>query len=257
MVDVAGRGPALRRSVQLGRRLDQDYEVLAGLKPGEKVALRSPARGRPAMMRLPAAACRRRARFPVADRARLSRFQAVGAADSFLLPCRRGGTLGDAARGGSADRRAAGRRLRQLPRTLGAPRSSNSWPRRWRRCSIRSTASNTSTACRRKTRRSSPSASTSGQDRERSLVKLFKKLNENIDIVPPGVTGWVVKPVEIDDVPIVTLTLTGDATATPSGGSARKPCSVWRPCPTSRALCGRRRAADGARRSGSGAAASL
>ena len=28
--------------------------------------------------------------------------------------------------------------------------------------------------------------------------------------MPPGVTGWVVKPVEIDDVPIVTLTLTGD-----------------------------------------------
>ena len=47
-----------------------------------------------------------------------------------------------------------------------------------------------------------------GQDRERSLVKLFKKLDENQDIVPPGVTGWVVKPVEIDDVPVVTLTLT-------------------------------------------------
>ena len=46
-----------------------------------------------------------------------------------------------------------------------------------------------------------------GEDRERSLVKLYKKLDENLDIVPPGVTGWVVKPVEIDDVPIVTLTL--------------------------------------------------
>ena len=44
-----------------------------------------------------------------------------------------------------------------------------------------------------------------GQDRERSLVKLFTKINENVDIIPPGVTGWVVKPVEIDDVPIVTL----------------------------------------------------
>jgi hypothetical protein len=32
------------------------------------------------------------------------------------------------------------------------------------------------------------------------------------DIVPPGVTGWVVKPVEIDDVPIVTLTLTSETT---------------------------------------------
>lgn len=48
-----------------------------------------------------------------------------------------------------------------------------------------------------------------GEDRERSLVKLFKKLDENVDIIPAGVSGWVVKPVEIDDVPIVTLTLTG------------------------------------------------
>ncbi len=47
-----------------------------------------------------------------------------------------------------------------------------------------------------------------GEDRERSLVKLFKRIDENVDIAPPGVTGWVVKPVEIDDVPIVTLTLT-------------------------------------------------
>ncbi len=47
-----------------------------------------------------------------------------------------------------------------------------------------------------------------GEDRERSLVKLYKRIDEHIDIVPRGVTGWVVKPVEIDDVPIVTLTLT-------------------------------------------------
>jgi multidrug efflux pump subunit AcrB len=46
-----------------------------------------------------------------------------------------------------------------------------------------------------------------GEDRERSLVKLYKKIDENLDAVPLGVTGWVVKPVEIDDVPIVTLTL--------------------------------------------------
>jgi multidrug efflux pump subunit AcrB len=48
-----------------------------------------------------------------------------------------------------------------------------------------------------------------GQDRERSLVKLFKKIKENLDLVPPGVAGWIIKPVEIDDVPIVTLTLRG------------------------------------------------
>ncbi len=46
-----------------------------------------------------------------------------------------------------------------------------------------------------------------GQDRERSLVRLFKTLEESKDLVPPGVAGWVMKPVEIDDVPVVTLTL--------------------------------------------------
>jgi hypothetical protein len=50
-----------------------------------------------------------------------------------------------------------------------------------------------------------------GQDRERSLVKLYKRIDEHLDIVPPGVTGWIVKPVEIDDVPIVTLTLTSSS----------------------------------------------
>src|SRR6185369_1257755 len=50
-----------------------------------------------------------------------------------------------------------------------------------------------------------------GQDRERSLVKLYKKIEENLDLVPAGVSGWVVKPVEIDDVPILTLTLTGSS----------------------------------------------
>jgi multidrug efflux pump subunit AcrB len=50
-----------------------------------------------------------------------------------------------------------------------------------------------------------------GEDRERSLVKLHKKIDENLDVVPPGVTGWVVKPVEIDDVPIATLTLSSPA----------------------------------------------
>lgn len=46
-----------------------------------------------------------------------------------------------------------------------------------------------------------------GEDRERSWVKLHNKIQANIDQVPPGVTSWVIKPVEIDDVPIVNLTL--------------------------------------------------
>lgn len=48
-----------------------------------------------------------------------------------------------------------------------------------------------------------------GQDRERSLVKIFKKLDENQDLIPASVARWIVKPVEIDDVPVVTFTLRG------------------------------------------------
>jgi len=47
-----------------------------------------------------------------------------------------------------------------------------------------------------------------GQDRERSYVKLSKWLQQNADRLPAGLVGPVVKPVETDDVPIVTFTLT-------------------------------------------------
>lgn len=46
-----------------------------------------------------------------------------------------------------------------------------------------------------------------GEDRENSLVKLRNKIEMNIDKVSPVIKGWVVKPIEIDDVPIVTLAL--------------------------------------------------
>ncbi|MEW6238476.1 MAG: efflux RND transporter permease subunit [Candidatus Omnitrophota bacterium] len=49
-----------------------------------------------------------------------------------------------------------------------------------------------------------------GQDREKSLLKLYNKIESNIDKVPSIVSGWVVKPVEIDDVPILNLTLYSD-----------------------------------------------
>jgi multidrug efflux pump subunit AcrB len=46
-----------------------------------------------------------------------------------------------------------------------------------------------------------------GEDRERSLVKVWNKVMSNQDAVPAGVTSWIVKPVEIDDVPIVLFSL--------------------------------------------------
>jgi multidrug efflux pump subunit AcrB len=49
-----------------------------------------------------------------------------------------------------------------------------------------------------------------GQDREESLIKLYNKISQNMDKVTPGITGWVIKPIEIDDVPIVNVALSGD-----------------------------------------------
>ena len=49
-----------------------------------------------------------------------------------------------------------------------------------------------------------------GEDREDSLVKIYNKINSNTDQVPASVAGWVVKPVEIDDVPIMNVALYSD-----------------------------------------------
>ncbi|MBW1829906.1 MAG: efflux RND transporter permease subunit, partial [Deltaproteobacteria bacterium] len=46
-----------------------------------------------------------------------------------------------------------------------------------------------------------------GEDREGSLIKLYNKLYQNLDQVTPGIAGWIVKPVEIDDVPVVNIAL--------------------------------------------------
>ena len=50
-----------------------------------------------------------------------------------------------------------------------------------------------------------------GQNREDSLLKTWSKLMSNEDIIPPIVSSWTVKPVEIDDVPIVLLSLSAQA----------------------------------------------
>jgi len=46
-----------------------------------------------------------------------------------------------------------------------------------------------------------------GEDREKALVDVDAKIRANTDRVPPQVTSWRVVPVEIDDVPILTVTL--------------------------------------------------
>jgi multidrug efflux pump subunit AcrB len=53
-----------------------------------------------------------------------------------------------------------------------------------------------------------------GEDREGSLIKLYNKIFQNIDRTTPGIAGWVVKPLEIDDVPIVTAALYSDTADT-------------------------------------------
>ncbi len=49
-----------------------------------------------------------------------------------------------------------------------------------------------------------------GEDREKSLIKLYNKVFQNVDKTTPGIAGWVIKPIEIDDVPIVNVALYSD-----------------------------------------------
>ncbi len=46
-----------------------------------------------------------------------------------------------------------------------------------------------------------------GQQMEQSLVDLYDKLMSNQDLLPPGAESFVVKPKDVNDVPIVTITL--------------------------------------------------
>ncbi|MFC6673286.1 efflux RND transporter permease subunit [Marinobacterium aestuariivivens] len=49
-----------------------------------------------------------------------------------------------------------------------------------------------------------------GQDREASILNTYNKLYSNQDRVPAVVSNWLVKPVEVDDVPILMLALWSD-----------------------------------------------
>ena len=46
-----------------------------------------------------------------------------------------------------------------------------------------------------------------GEDMERSLTRVYSKLNSNTDVMPPGITNYIVKPKAVDDVPGLTITL--------------------------------------------------
>jgi multidrug efflux pump subunit AcrB len=50
-----------------------------------------------------------------------------------------------------------------------------------------------------------------GENQEDSLVKLYNQLMQNWDRIPPGAMEPMVKPINVDDVPIMTLTLSSGA----------------------------------------------
>ncbi len=52
-----------------------------------------------------------------------------------------------------------------------------------------------------------------GQDQERSLVKLYNQLMQNLDHLPPGAMQPMVKPINVDDVPIMTLSFSSPTLA--------------------------------------------
>jgi len=50
-----------------------------------------------------------------------------------------------------------------------------------------------------------------GQNKEDSLVKLYDRIMSNIDRMPPGTRQPLIKPVDVDDVPILTISLSSNA----------------------------------------------
>ncbi len=50
-----------------------------------------------------------------------------------------------------------------------------------------------------------------GQDREKSILNTYNKLYSNQDKIPGVIDNWIVRPVEVDDVPIMLLALWSDA----------------------------------------------
>ncbi len=50
-----------------------------------------------------------------------------------------------------------------------------------------------------------------GQDKERSMVKLYDKIMSHMDFAPAGASQPLVKPIDVDDVPIVAITLSPEA----------------------------------------------
>ena len=49
-----------------------------------------------------------------------------------------------------------------------------------------------------------------GEDKEDSLVKLYDHIMSNVDRIPPGTEQPLVKPVDVDNVPILTISLSSD-----------------------------------------------
>jgi multidrug efflux pump subunit AcrB len=60
-----------------------------------------------------------------------------------------------------------------------------------------------------------------GEDPEDSRVKTWSKVMSNQALLPPGVRGWTISPVDIDDVPMLMLTLSSSTGATDAMGLRR------------------------------------
>jgi multidrug efflux pump subunit AcrB len=50
-----------------------------------------------------------------------------------------------------------------------------------------------------------------GQNKEDSLVKLYDRIMSNMDRMPPGTRQPLIKPVDVDDVPMLTISLSSDS----------------------------------------------
>ncbi len=69
-----------------------------------------------------------------------------------------------------------------------------------------------------------------GEDREESILNTYNKLYSNQDKIPPVVSNWMLKPIEVDDVPILLIGLWSEDPETYSDFELRRladEMSIW------------------------------
>src|SRR5581483_7000496 len=67
-----------------------------------------------------------------------------------------------------------------------------------------------------------------GENKETALVRVYDRIMSNLDRMPPGTRMPLVKPLDVDDVPILTISLASTASCAASPTTSSRTCAASR-----------------------------